>query len=86
MESGKETSGRAPVSKSGLMELNMRANGSITKPKGKESSHTLMVTFMTEIGNRTRHQAMEYIFTTTAPDTKANGSMTTNTVMVFKPG
>lgn len=73
MVNGEETSARGMEFKYGPTEPNIKVNGSTTKPKVKESLHTSMVTFMTEIGKKIRHPAQAPIFITTVPDTKVSG-------------
>ncbi len=70
---GEETFDKGLEFKFGLMEPNMKVNGLTIRLKEKENSHMLMVIFMMEIGKRTRHQVMEFIFITMVHDMKVNG-------------
>ena len=61
------------VYKSGLMELDTKESGLITKPKAKESLFTLMETSIKANGKRIKLLVMESTFTIMEQDIKANG-------------
>ena len=64
--------------RSGLMELSMKVFGIMVRQLERASLSTLMVTFMKEIGNKTKLLATACTCITTEHAIKANGCKTTN--------
>ena len=72
--------------KFGLMEPNMRVNGSSTRQTGKESSGTPMGTSSKVTGRMTRLMVSESISMSTVQDTRDSGKMTYKMAGVSKAG
>lgn len=66
------------VSKLGLMELNMKVVGEITKQKDKENSYMLMEIYLKENGLMIKLMDMVFIFIKTELNMKATGRTTSN--------
>lgn len=66
------------VSKLGLMVLNMKVVGEITKQKDKENSYMLMEIYLKENGLMIKLMDMVFIFIKTELNMKATGRTTSN--------
>lgn len=78
-ESGLINKDTVLVFKPGLMELNMKVVGEITKQKDKENFYMLMVIFLKVSGLMIKLMDMVFIFIKTELNMKATGRTTSNT-------
>ena len=73
-------------SRFGLMEPNMKDNGIMGKLMAEVNSLMLMVMFMRETGEMTKHLDMEFISIITVQSIKENGSMIISMEKEFNHG
>ena len=74
------------ASKSGLMDLDTRANGAMEKQMARVSYTTPMVTFMRATGSMIKLTDRVSTHMLTVLDIKVHGEMTSNTVSVWRLG
>ena len=84
--SGSESLAMAMVSRSGLMELNMKATGRTIKQKVKVSFGMLMATCSTASGKRTKLTAMESTLMSTELSMRESGNMICSMVVAERYG